>query len=77
MSRRKLALTLNRLEAVLLRVLLSMGMASLTYSLYYLHSERSFDVVYGVLFSYFSVFSLFWIFPWALVTVSTRGWMTR
>ncbi len=62
---------------VLLRVLLSMGMASLIYSLYFLHSERSFDVVYGVLFSYFSFFSLFWIFPWALVTVRTRGWMTR
>lgn len=62
---------------VLPRVLVALGITSFIYSLYYLHSERSFDIVYGVLYSYFSFFSLFWIFPWALVTVRARGWMTR
>ncbi len=62
---------------ILPRVLLSLGMASFIYSLFYLHSERSFDIVYGVLFGYFSFFSLFWVFPWALLTVRTRGWLTR
>ncbi|MGC2271507.1 MAG: glycosyltransferase, partial [Candidatus Sulfotelmatobacter sp.] len=62
---------------VLLRVLAAIGMASLIYSLYYLHSERSFNIVYAVLYSYFSFFSLFWIFPWAVITVRARGWMTR
>ncbi|MGA7292682.1 MAG: glycosyltransferase [Terriglobales bacterium] len=62
---------------VLPRLLVALGMASLIYSLYYLHSERSFDIVYGVLFSYFAFFSLFWIFPWALITVRARGWLTR
>ncbi len=49
---------------VLPRVLVALGITSFIYSLYYLHSERSFDIVYGVLYSYFSFFSLFWIFPW-------------
>lgn len=62
---------------VLPRMLAAIGMAAFIYSLYYLHSERSFDIVYGVLFSYFSFFALFWIFPWAVVTVRTRGWLTR
>jgi hyaluronan synthase len=72
-----LGTTLFNDPPVLPRVLVSMGMASFIYSLYYLHSERSFDIVYGVLFSFFSFFSLFWIFPWALVTMRTRGWLTR
>lgn len=62
---------------VLPRMLAAIGIAAFMYSLYYLHGERSLDIVYGVLFSYFSFFSLFWIFPWAAVTVRARGWMTR
>ncbi len=62
---------------VLPRMLAAIGMAAFMYSLYYLHSERSFDIVYGVLFSYFSFFSLFWIFPWAVATVRARNWLTR
>jgi hyaluronan synthase len=59
------------------RMLAAIGIAALMYSLYYLHSERSLDIVYGVFFSYFSFFSLFWIFPWAVATVRARSWMTR
>ncbi len=62
---------------VLPRMLAVIGMGAFIYSLYYLHSERSFDIVYGVLFSYFSFFCLFWIFPWAVVTARTKGWLTR
>ena len=62
---------------VLPRLLVAMGVMSAIYSLYYLRSERSLDVVYGVLFVYFSFFCLFWIFPWAVLTVRSRGWMTR
>ena len=62
---------------VLPRVLVAIGTVSFFYSLYYLRSERSFNMVYGVLFEYFSFFLLFWIFPWALLTVRTRGWLTR
>lgn len=61
----------------LLRTLLAIGVVALFYSLYFLRSERSFDVLYGVLFAYFSAFGLFWIFPYALVTARAQGWLTR
>jgi len=63
--------------AVLLRVLLVIGLMSLLYTLYYLRSERSFDFVYGIAYSYFAFFTLVWIFPYAALTVRTRGWLTR
>lgn len=61
----------------LLRLLFVMGMTSLLNMLYYLHSERSWDFIYGVFYSYFAFFSLFWIFPTAIFTVRSRSWMTR
>ena len=61
----------------ILRLLLSIGLVSLSYTLYFLHSERSREFLYGVLYGYFSFFSLFWIFPYALVTVRNRSWLTR
>jgi len=62
---------------VLLRVLAAVGLVSFIYSLFYLRSERSFNIVYGILFEYFSFFFLFWVFPWAVLTVRVRGWLTR
>ncbi|MGB6975536.1 MAG: glycosyltransferase family 2 protein [Terracidiphilus sp.] len=62
---------------VLPRVLVSLGLISFIYSLYYLRSERSFNILYGVVFEYYAFFGMFWIFPWALVTVRARGWLTR
>jgi len=59
------------------RLLVAMGIMAAIYSLYYLRSERSRDVLYGVLFVYFSFFCLFWIFPFAVLTVRSRGWLTR
>ncbi|MBU3935786.1 glycosyltransferase [Patescibacteria group bacterium] len=61
----------------LVRLLFVMGMMSLLNMLYYLHSERSWDFIYGVFYSYFAFFSLFWIFPTAVFTVRSRSWMTR
>ena len=45
--------------------------------LYYLRSERSPDAIYGVVYSYYSLFALFWIFPVAVCTVRARSWLTR
>lgn len=59
------------------RMMAAIGIAAFMYSLFYLHSERSLDIVYGVFFSYFTFFSLFWIFPWAVATVRARSWLTR
>jgi hyaluronan synthase len=61
----------------LLRVLFAIGLMSTFYMLYYLRSERSWDLVYGVLYAYFSFFTLFWIFPYAVLTLRARSWMTR
>ena len=61
----------------ILRLLCAIGMISFLNILYYLHSERSWDFVYGLFYAYFSFFTLFWIFPTALLTVRSRSWMTR
>jgi hyaluronan synthase len=50
---------------------------ALLYTLYYLRSERSLDFVYGIAYSYFTFFALTWIFPYAVLTVRARGWLTR
>jgi hyaluronan synthase len=62
---------------VLFRLFSAIGMVSFINMLYYLHSERSWDFIYGVFYAYFALFSLFWIFPTALLTVRSRSWMTR
>jgi hyaluronan synthase len=62
---------------VLVRMLAGTALVSLVNMFYYLRSERSFDFFYGVLYTYFYLFTLFWIFPYALVTVRARSWLTR
>ncbi len=61
----------------LLRVLFMIGFISTINIIYYLRSERSWDFVYGIIYSYFAFFALFWIFPYALATVRSKSWMTR
>lgn len=61
----------------ILRLLLSIGLVSLFYTLYFLHSERSREFLFGIVYAYFYFLSLLWIFPYALVTVRNRRWLTR
>ncbi|HEY6722240.1 MAG TPA: glycosyltransferase [Burkholderiales bacterium] len=63
--------------STLVRMLLAIMVVSLLYVLYYLRSERSWDFVFGILYAYFSFFALTWIFPYAMLTLRTRGWLTR
>jgi hyaluronan synthase len=63
--------------ATFLRLFFAIGLMSVLNVLYYLRSERSWDFIYGVLYSYFSFFALFWVFPFAVFTVRSRSWMTR
>jgi hyaluronan synthase len=63
--------------ASLVRMLLAIMVVSTLYVLYYLRSERSWDFVFGILYSYFSFFALTWIFPYAALTLRARGWLTR
>jgi hyaluronan synthase len=62
---------------VLVRLAFAIGFFAGLNMLYCLHSERSLQVLYGILFAYFSFVALFWIFPYAIVTVRARGWLTR
>lgn len=62
---------------VVLRLLTVVGGVSAINMLYYLRSERSPDFFYGILYAYYSLFTLFWIFPAALFTVRSRSWLTR
>lgn len=60
-----------------LRLMDAIGLMAMLYMLYFLRSEKSWDFVYGIVYAYFSFFTLFWIFPYAIVTVRARSWMTR
>lgn len=59
------------------RMLFAIASVSTLYSLYFLRSERSWDFVYGIVYSFFAFFALSWILPYAAVTVRSRGWLTR
>jgi hyaluronan synthase len=62
---------------VLPRFLFVIGVMAAFNMLYYLRSERSWDFVYGIFYSYYSIFALFWIMPYAVFTARARGWLTR
>ncbi|MGH8283810.1 MAG: glycosyltransferase family 2 protein [Gammaproteobacteria bacterium] len=62
---------------MLLRFLCVIGLVAAFNMLYYLRSERSWDFVYGIVYSYYSAFALFWIFPYAVLTVRAKSWLTR
>lgn len=62
---------------MIVRFLVVIGLTAFFYMLYYLKSERNWEFAYGILYAYFSAFSLFWIFPYALLTLRSRSWMTR
>ncbi|MFM8551841.1 MAG: glycosyltransferase family 2 protein [Nitrospiraceae bacterium] len=59
------------------RMLIAIGLVSIFYTLYFLHSERSREFLYGALYAYVYLFGLSWIFPYALATVRNRSWLTR
>ena len=63
--------------ATLVRFICAIGIMAAFNMLYYLRSERSWDFVYGIFYSYYSAFALFWIFPYALLTVRAKSWLTR
>lgn len=62
---------------MLFQFLTALALASLLNLLYYLWLERDLDFIYGVIYSYYAVFLLQWIYPYAWITVRHRGWLTR
>ncbi len=61
----------------LVRTLLASTLLALPYAFVYLRSERSTDVLFGILYGWFALFGLFWVQPFATVTVRRNGWLTR
>ena len=59
------------------RVLVAIGLGAAFYMLYYLYTERSLRALYGIAYAYFAFFTLWWIFPYALVSARARSWLTR
>ena len=62
---------------MLLRFACAMLIVAAFNMLYYLRAERSWDFIYGIGYSFFSVFALSWIFPYAVCTARKQGWLTR
>lgn len=59
------------------RYLSVVGLISIIYMLYYIRTEKNSDFIYGILYSYVSIFTLQWIFPYAFATLKSKSWMTR
>lgn len=45
--------------------------------LYYLRSERSWNIIYGFFYADYSFFTLFWVFQYAVPAARARCRMTR
>ncbi|MCL4557318.1 MAG: glycosyltransferase [Deltaproteobacteria bacterium] len=63
--------------ANIFRYLSVVGLISFLYMLYYIRAEKNSDFIYGILYSYVSIFTLQWIFPYAFATLKSKSWMTR
>ncbi len=63
--------------ALLLSAIFSTIVASGVYALMFLRSERSYDAAYTGLYAVFSLLTLWWLYPVALLTVRQSRWLTR
>lgn len=62
---------------MMLHFIAIIGLIAAFNMLYYLRSERSWDFLYGIYYSYYSAFALFWIMPYAVFTARAKSWLTR
>ncbi len=50
---------------------------AILYALIFLRSERSTEVLFGILYAWYAMFLLIWVQPFATVTVRGNSWLTR
>ncbi len=62
---------------LVLYLLLGIGLSALLNTVYFLRIERSLHCLYGLAYGYYAAFALFWILPYAALTVRAKGWLTR
>ncbi len=58
-------------------LIIGIGLSASVNAVYFLRQELSLEFVFGIAFAYFSALAMFWILPYALLTVRARGWLTR
>jgi hyaluronan synthase len=61
----------------ILRHLAFIVVMSFLLSLYYLRANRSFVFLYGIPYALITAFCLWWIVPYAALTLKNQSWMTR
>ncbi len=61
----------------LFRQMAFLVMVSFLLSLYYLKTNRSLSFIYGIPYSLVTAFLLWWITPYAAVTMKNRSWLTK
>jgi hyaluronan synthase len=62
---------------VALKFFTGLGVITLVYMYYYIHQERDLEFIYGIIYSYFAFFFLYWVQPYAFITVRNDRWLTR
>jgi hyaluronan synthase len=62
---------------LLLKYSAALGVITLFYLFYYIHQERDWEFIYGILYSYFAFLALHWVRPYALFTIRNDRWLTR
>lgn len=62
---------------VMVNFFAGLGVFTLLWMYYYIHQERDLEFIYGILYSYFAFFCLYWVQPWAFLTVRNDRWLTR
>jgi hyaluronan synthase len=60
-----------------LKFFTGLGVITLVYMYYYIHQERDLEFIYGIIYSYFAFFFLYWVQPYAFITVRNDRWLTR
>lgn len=62
---------------VMLKFFAGLGVITLFYMYYYYAQERDWEFIYGILYSYFAFFALYWVRPYAFLTLRNSRWLTR
>ncbi len=63
--------------AVIVNFVTALAVVAFLLCVYYLKTERDMDFVYGVLYTFFALFLVKWIRPYAFLTLRDGRWLTR
>jgi len=62
---------------VMVKFFAGLGVFTLIWLSYYISQERDLEFIYGIIYSYYAFFFLYWVQPWAFLTVRNDRWLTR